>query len=652
MQDHPSAHGIWFCPDDRSARNDCCARLPAMRLSGYGLSVFASSAVGLMAAAQAWGQAPAPKAAGEAVYKQRCAGCHDQPNPRVPPRTALSQLPVERILRALDFGAMMTVAYPMSRDERQAVAAYLGTNVPAIEFPPSAYCSDRRAVVSNPPKLSWNGWSPGSNNARYQSAEVAGLSIDQVRGLKLKWAFGFDGDVTAFSQPTVIDGQVFVGSAGGVIHALRADMGCLQWTFQARGPVRSAVLSVPNGNRHSLLFGDQTGWFYSLDAETGALLWKKKIEEHDAARLTGTPVAYNGNVLVPVASWEETRSLDPAYPCCTFRGSIVALRIRDGQQVWKSYLVPEPKRTGQTKLGTPQYGPSGAGVWASPTLDAKRGLLYIATGDNYSSPATLLSDAIVALEIKTGRVVWSKQTLPRDAYNSSCGTDKQNCPEENGPDYDFGSSAILTQLPGGRDILLAGQKSGMVYAFDPAKKGEIVWQVRIASPGPNVATSVGVLWGMATDGQKVYAATASSGRTRPTDPLDTRRNILDPKQGGGLTALRVADGGKAWYAPPIVCPEGAPSGCSPTQSAAVTAIPGIVFSGSNDGHLRGYSTADGKILWDFDTSREFQTVNGVKAKGGSLDGPGAVVVNGMVFVNSGYSRFGGMPGNVLLAFVP
>jgi len=278
--------------------------------------------------------------------------------------------------------------------------------------------------------------------------------------------------------------------------------------------------------------------------------------------------------------------------------------------------------------------------------------MYIGTGDNYSSPPTSLSDAIVALDIKTGRVVWSKQTTPGDSYNSSCGTDKQNCPDENGPDYDFGSSPILAQLPDGREILLAGQKSGMVYALDPEKKGEIVWQARIASPAPHVATSVGVLWGTASDGQQVYAATASSGRTRPTDPLDTRRNILDPKQGGGLTALRIAEGSKAWYAPPIVCAEGAPPGCSPAQSAAVTAIPGVVFSGSNDGHLRAYSTEDGKILWDFDTVREFQTVNGIKAKGGSIDGPGAVVVNGMVFVNSGYSRFGGMPGNALLAFAP
>ena len=561
-------------------------------------------------------------------------------------------MPAARILSVLDFGVMMTVAYPMSRTEREAVAAYVGTSAPAVSFPASAYCANRRATVSDKPKSAWNGWSAGSNNARYQSAEAAGLGIDQVRGLELKWAFGFDGDVTAFAQPTIIDGQVFVGSAGGVIHALRAEDGCLQWTFQANGPVRSSIVAVPMGTMHSLLFGDQTGWFYSVEAESGTLLWKKKIEEHDAARLTGAPVAYNGTVFVPVASWEETRSLDPAYACCTFRGSVVALRIGDGRLVWKSQLVPEPKPTGKTKRGTPQYGPSGAGVWAAPTLDARRGVLYVATGDNYSSPTTSLSDAIVALEIATGRVVWSRQTTPGDAYNSSCGTDKENCPAEDGPDYDFGSSAILTQLPGGRDVLLAGQKSGMVYALDPDKKGELLWQVRIASPAPGVGPSVGVQWGMASDGQKVYAAVSASGRTRPTDPLDTRRNILDPKQGGGLVALRIADGSTVWSAPPIVCAAGAPSGCSPAQSAAVTGIAGVVFSGSMDGHMRGYNAEDGKVIWDFDTAREFRTVNGIKAKGGSFDGPGAAVAGGMVFVSSGYSRFGGMPGNVLLAFAP
>ena len=561
-------------------------------------------------------------------------------------------MPASRILSTLDFGAMMTVAYPLSRDERQAVAAYLGTSAPAIAYLESAYCADRRVTASDKPKSQWNGWSaPG--NARYQSAAEAGLNLDQARRLKLKWAFGFEGDVTAFAQPTVIDGQVFVGSAGGVIHAMRAENGCLQWAFQANGPVRSSILSVALPKGHALLFGDQTGWFYSLEAETGRLLWKKKIEEHDAARLTGAPAARDGVVFVPVASWEETRSLDPDYPCCTFRGSLVALRIRDGSLVWKSYMISEPaKQTGKSKRGTPQFGPSGAGIWSAPTIDTKHGLIYVATGDNYSSPATTTSDAIVAIDLASGRIVWSKQTLAGDAYNSSCSTDKQGCPAEDGPDYDFGSSAILTKLPGGRDLLLAGQKSGMVYALDPARKGEIVWQARIASRGANAGPSVGVQWGMASDGQKVYAAIASSGRTRPSDPLDTRRNILDPNAGGGLVALRLADGARAWYAAPIICTLGAPSGCSPAQSAAVTAIPGLVFSGSMDGHLRAYSAEEGNVVWDFNTAREFETVNGVKGKGGSMDGPGVVVAHGMVFVNSGYSRFGGMPGNVLLAFEP
>jgi polyvinyl alcohol dehydrogenase (cytochrome) len=435
-----------------------------------------------------------------------------------------------------------------------------------------------------------------------------------------------------------------------VIHALRADTGCLQWTYQADGPVRMSIVAVPMGATHALLFGDQTGRFYALDAETGALIWKKQIEAHDAARLTGSPVVYNGNVFVPVASWEETRSLDPTYPCCTFRGSVVALRIRDGEQVWKAHLVGEPKTTGKTKRGTEQRGPSGAAVWAAPTLDTKRGVLYLATGDNYSSPATALSDAIVALDIASGRVRWARQVTPNDAYNSSCGTDKQNCPEEDGPDYDFGASVIATVMPDGRELLLAGQKSGMVYGLDPDKDGAIVWQTRIADVVPNVGTAVGVLWGMASDAQRVYASTASTVRMRPSDPKDTRRYILDPTKGGGLTALRIADGARVWHAPPVPCTEGMPVGCSPAQSAAVTAIPGVVFSGSNDGHIRGYSAEDGRIIWDFDTRREFQTVNGVTAKGGSIDGPGAVVVGGMLFVNSGYSRFGGMPGNVLLAF--
>jgi polyvinyl alcohol dehydrogenase (cytochrome) len=480
-------------------------------------------------------------------------------------------------------------------------------------------------------------------NARFQPADIAGLSIDQVRGLKLKWAFGFDGDVTAFSPPTYIDGQVFVGSAAGLIYALRADTGCLQWTFQANGSVRTSIVSVPEGSRHTLLFGDMTGWFYAVEAESGKLLWKQHVETHDSTRLTGSPAVYQGTVYVPVASWEETRAGDPDYACCTFRGSVVALRIKDGTQLWKTYMTAPPKENGKNARGLPVFGPSGVGVWSTPTVDPKRGVLYITTGDNYSAPETDTSDAVIALSLMTGDFVWKKQITAADVYSGACAGTK-DC----GPDFDFGSSAILVNS-GGRDVLLAGQKSGLVHALDPDKKGEILWQTRVGQG----STNGGVQWGMATDGVHVYASVSDVGRTRQTNmSTDPRRYILDPKQGGGLTALRVADGSKEWHVDSVPCAANAPSGCSPSQPGAVTLIPGVVFATSTDGHIRAHSSEDGKTLWDFDTMREFTTVNGVKAHGGSIDGPGAVVVNGMVFISSGYPRNGGVPGNVLLAFAP
>jgi polyvinyl alcohol dehydrogenase (cytochrome) len=246
--------------------------------------------------------------------------------------------------------------------------------------------------------------------------------------------------------------------------------------------------------------------------------------------------------------------------------------------------------------------------------------------------------------LKTGHVVWSRQFTQGDLFNGACPAHAQNCPGEAGPDYDFGSSAMLIG-----DLLIAGQKSGKVYALNPDKRGEIVWQTRVGKGSANG----GVQWGMASDGQNVYAATSDIERTRRSakDMADLVTFDLDPNQGGGLTALHVANGAKAWFAAPHAC-DPPKAGCSPAQPAAVTAMPGAVLSGSVDGHLRAYSSEDGKMLWDVDTAREFTGVNGIKGHGGSIDGAGAVVVNGMVYIQSGYARQGGMPGNVLLAYGP
>ncbi|HWE48799.1 MAG TPA: PQQ-binding-like beta-propeller repeat protein [Bryobacteraceae bacterium] len=601
-----------------------------MKIFRFGLRASA-----LLCVVYALGSVPAFAAvSGEAVYARRCAVCHEQVNDHIPSHETLKTMPATRIMRTMDFGAMMSIAYPLSREEREAVAKYIGTDAKDTPPPASAFCSDRKVKLDDKTKFVWNGWSPGNDNTRFEPASVAGLTVDQLKRLKLKWAYGFDGDVTAFAAPTVIGNQIFVGSAGGQIQALHADSGCIQWTYNATGPVRAGMRVAPLGSGHVLLFGDQTGWFYAVSAETGKELWKKKIEEHDTARLTATAVVNDGVVYATVASWEETRSNNPDYTCCSFRGSVVAMRIKDGSQVWKAWMVGETKESGKTAAGKVKTGPSGASIWATPTIDSKRKLMYVTTGDNFSLPATPTSDALVAIDLATGKIVWSKQVTENDVS-----------PSERGPDFDFGSSPMLVKTPAGKDLVIAGQKSGIVYAFDPDKQGELLWQTRVGKG----SAQGGVQWGTASDGRYVFAATSDKVTTRSTGPDGQPVRSLDPAKGGGLTALRIADGTQAWFAKPDPC---SVPGCSPAQSGAVTAIPGIVFSGSYDGHVRAYSAEDGKVLWDFDTLQTFDTVNGIKAKGGAMDGAGPVIVNGMVLVNSGYPRFGGLPGNVLLAFTP
>src|ERR1700693_1685031 len=446
-------------------------------LSSVWLTIFFLSEISVFAAPQA------TPVSGPEVYQKRCASCHDQARSGVPTRETLQKMPAKRILRALDFGLMMGVAGPMKRDEREAVANFLGTGAAEAGPLASAFCAAGSRVMSGPARGTWNGWSPNISNTRYQTAEQAGLTTDQVRHLKLKWAYGFSGDITSFAAPTVLDGTLFMGSAGGTVQAVNARTGCLYWVFEANGPVRSAIRFVRNGSSYSVIFTDLNGGVYSLDAKTRRMLWKRRVEDHEATRLTGSAVALNGVVYIPAASWEETRSTDPRYECCTFRGSLTALRVRDGSVVWKTYMIDPPKKTGVNSSGTPQWAPSGAGIWSAPTLDTKRGVLYVTTGDNYSFPATATSDAVAALDIKTGRIVWMHQILPGDAWTGACLNGGPNCPADSGPDYAFGSSALLLHLANGRDILAAGQKSGVVYALDPDQKGKILWQTRVGKGG-------------------------------------------------------------------------------------------------------------------------------------------------------------------------
>ena len=501
----------------------------------------------------------------------------------------------------------------------------------------------------------WNGWGAGVSEDRFQPAALAGLDAASVPKLKLKWAFGFPGATRAYGQPTVFGGRVFVGSADDHVYALDAKTGCAAWTFDAGSGVRTAISIGPIGDRWAAYFGDQSGNAYAIDATTGALIWKTHVDTHPQVVITGAPLLSGGTLYVPASSSEEGSAANPSYPCCTFRGSVSAIDAATGKTLWKTYTIAEaPAPQGKNKAGVTLMSPSGAAIWSAPALDPARHTLYVATGDSYSDPAAPTSDAILALDTTDGKLLWTRQMTAGDAENLACGLPgpyDTNCPQENGPDFDFGSSPMLATLPSGGRVLIAEQKSGMVYGLDPDHGGAILWQRRVGK-GSKLG---GVQWGGATDGDTAYVAVsdvalapAAIGTSGSQPTAFGFAMLLSPTAGGGLYALDVRTGAVRWTTPHPGCHD--KPGCSPAQSSAVSAIPGVVFSGGLDGHLRAYAATTGAIVWDIDTEHDYTTVNNVKATGGSLDGPGPTIAGGMLYVESGYSFFGTAPGNVLLAF--
>jgi polyvinyl alcohol dehydrogenase (cytochrome) len=583
---------------------------------------------------------------GAALYSQYCSQCHDAANARTPSRSALQSMTFEQVLGTLTAGSMASIAQERTNAERTAIASFI-TGKGSNTLPASADASGRCAQnpVGFPLPLDgprWNGWGADLGNSRFQPTAMAGLTQDQVPLLQLKWAFGFPGRSAAVAQPTIVGGLVFVGGGDREVYALDAKSGCTRWAFKTEAVVRTAISFAPisGTEQFAVFFGDVRANAYAVNATTGALIWKTKVEDHPAARITGAPTLYSGILYVPVSSIEEVTGSPPSYECCTFRGSVVALDIATGRQVWKGYTIPEaPHPTKRNAMGTQLYGPSGAAVWSAPTIDVQRGAIYVTTGDNYSDPPSETSDAIIAFELATGRMLWHWQATANDSYVVSCySADRTNtnCPESNGPDHDFGQSPILVNLRTGQRVLVVGQKSGVVHALDPDREGKVLWQTRVGKGG----ALGGIMWGSAADQDHVYVANS--------DIRHSPDRLLDPNAGGGLFALDLATGKISMQVPAVPC--GGRSRCSPALSAAVTGIPGVVFSGGVSGYLRAYATNDARLLWEVDTARDYATVNGVSARGGAMDGPGPTIVDGMLYVNSGYGQWGGLPGNVLLAF--
>jgi polyvinyl alcohol dehydrogenase (cytochrome) len=583
-------------------------------------------------------QADAPRDPAS-LFASDCATCHHADDPRAPSADVLRGRSPQAIVDALTSGSMRYQGLSLSGAERRAIAEFLtgkklrGSVTGAV----MGRCAGPRPLGDPATGPLWNGWGPTPLNTHFQTAAQAGLTAAQVPQLKLKWAFGFPDATSAWAQPTIAGGRLFVGSQNGTVYSLDAASGCIAWTFSAHGGVRASVIIGPlrrrggpgRGPTEAAYVADQQGYVYALDASNGRLLWSRRVDDHPLVRLTGSPTLFAGRVYVPTSSYEEGGK-PPGYSCCTFRGSVVALEAATGEQVWKSYTIQQrPTLLRAYADGSEAWGPSGGGIWSSPTIDAKRGALYVAAGNSYSGPPQATTDAVLAFDLKTGALRWAHQLTPTDLFG--CVAGEINCADRPGPDFDFGASPALATAPGGRDLIVIGQKSGLAYALDPARKGEQVWRYR-ASAGSGLG---GIQWGTAVDATLAYFPVSDIYSAAP----------------GGLHAVKLSTGERVWHTPPPPPVCGKPGrACSGAQFSAVTVIPGIVFSPSNDGAVRAYSTTDGAIVWTFDTNREFTTVNGVRARGGSMYGPAPVVAGGMVYVSSGYGTFGLRPGNVLLAF--
>jgi polyvinyl alcohol dehydrogenase (cytochrome) len=576
---------------------------------------------------------------GEAVFASSCANCHDGDDARAPSLEAMHGRSPQAIIDALTSGSMKYQGLALSGGERRAVAEFItGRKLRGTVAGSSAgLCTSRRPPLVAPlAGASWNGWGATIENTHFQSSEKAGVTAANLPRLRLKWAFGFPDTTSAWAQPTVAGGRLFVGSQNGIVYSLDAATGCIVWTFTAQGGVRAAITIGARGraarpSSYAAFAADQKGFVYALDAASGKLLWTRKVDEHPLVRLTGSPVFHNGRLYVPTSSYEEG-GRPPGYGCCTFRGSVVALDAGNGNVLWKSYTIrDEPRLLRAYADGTELRGPAGGAIWSAPTIDAGRGALYVGVGSTYSGAAQPTTDAIVAFDLATGAMRWVRQTAPATPDVFGCTPGDVNCGDRPGPDFDFGASPVLATLGNGRQLIVAGQKSGVVYALDPDRKGQQVWRYR-AGGGSGLG---GIQWGIAVDADRVYVPVAE---------------IYNPEP-GGLHAVDLATGDRVWHAPPEppLCGR-LNRGCSGAQFSAVTAIPGVVLSPSNDGGLRAYAAKDGAVLWRTDTNGEFRTVNRVRAHGGSMNGPAPVVAGGSIFIGSGYGAFGLRPGNVLLSY--
>ena len=582
-------------------------------------------------------QAAREELPGKSHFDRTCATCHNGAVKKAPHREMIGLMTPEAILTTLTQGVMQQEAATLTRAEKVAVAEYLAGTPMGTEIVDIPSCTGDQSFDALAPSLASN-WGLHANNNRSISTQTAGLSGADLGKLEPKWAVSFPGANRARSQPSMAGGLLFVGSHNGRVYALDQQTGCQVWSYQAAGEVRTGIVVSPwldGDTSTSVFFGDVLGNAYALDARTGQQMWRIRADDHPNATITGTPSLHGDTVYIPISSLEVSLAINPEYACCTFRGSVLAVDAASGEQQWQTYTIEEePHEQAKNSVGTAMIGPSGAVIWNSPSIDAKRSQLYFGSGENMSSPATKTSDALFAIDMQTGKVNWVFQATPNDAWNVACDTKTpQNCPEEDGPDFDFGGATMLVDSTKHGELLIAGQKSGFVHALNP-DTGAVVWQTQVGRGG----IQGGIHFGMAAAGEKVFV---------PVSDMSDGRSYNFPDR-PGMHALDANTGEILWsQIHPDRCNNR--SFCHPGISQVPTVVGDVVIAGAMDGWVRAYAIATGDIVWEMDSTQQFQTILHQPTNGGSFGGAaGPIAFNGMLVLSSGYGIYNHMAGNLLL----
>lgn len=609
-------------------------------------------------------QAPVtPAHGGQAVYAARCAACHDNPElTRAPALATVKAMSPGQIRFALTEGVMKAQAEGLSAAELDQLIGFL---VPASAAkaardegaPDTAWieplrCAPDGRAVDLDAKPTLTTFGVDHANSRRMTAAQAGLTNRQLTDLEVAWTMAFPQTTGLRSQPVIIGSTMFYSpTQTGTLLAIDTRSGCVKWDYKAENALKTSLAYGPLGAKgpRALIFGDNRGFLHTVDAQTGKLIWKVDPRHDPNVWLTGAPILHRDRIIVPISASDVARAQNPKYECCVSHGAVAALDAATGEKLWTAHTMEDAKPLGRVNgVGAPMHGPSGAPIWSTPTIDAKRGLVYATTGENTSPPATPTSDAVMAIDLQTGKTRWVWQALANDIWNMACGSKPgPNCPftkeESVLRDYDFGAGAILAKRSNGRDILLLGQKSGHLWALDPDKPDKPLWSRQF---GQGSALG-GVHWGLATDGKRVFVP------------------INDPVRPGnaagaepGLNAVDIDTGEVLWrWAAQPDCDNGRGERIAQCKSryglsAAPLVVDGAVVTGSIDGKLRVFDGATGRVLFEYDTARPYDTRNGVEARGGAIDSHSVFAGDGMVFVGSGYGAFAQQPGNVLVAFRP